>query len=149
MALVNCPYCGREGVSEYALWCPGCSKNVMEYFYRKRMPSAAEAAHMPYERMNKMSWRICPQCGMEVAYRQPECPECHRDVRRDPDPNPNGLSGLQYEWCPRCGNREVIRPPLQYYSTPSQLTTKSGIPPAPTQRCFFINLQCPKCGYTK
>ena len=71
MALVNCPYCGREGVSEYALWCPGCSKNVREYFYRKRMPSAAEAAHMPYERMNKVSWRICPQSAAAVPGLRP------------------------------------------------------------------------------
>ncbi|MGN1418113.1 MAG: hypothetical protein ACI4W6_02160 [Acutalibacteraceae bacterium] len=36
MALVNCPYCDRENVSDDALFCPQCKKNVYEYFYQIR-----------------------------------------------------------------------------------------------------------------
>lgn len=35
MALIDCPYCGKDGVSEKALWCPSCGKNVREYFYQQ------------------------------------------------------------------------------------------------------------------
>lgn len=43
MALIDCPFCGRSGVSDQALWCPGCSRNVKEYFYQQNK-EAREAA---------------------------------------------------------------------------------------------------------
>ncbi len=36
MALVNCPECGRENVSDTALSCPSCGFNLREYYERSR-----------------------------------------------------------------------------------------------------------------
>ncbi len=38
MALITCPHCGRKGVYDKALWCPGCKYNVKEHFYQKSLP---------------------------------------------------------------------------------------------------------------
>lgn len=32
MALVKCPKCGREGVSDKATSCPGCGYNIKKHF---------------------------------------------------------------------------------------------------------------------
>lgn len=32
MALIKCPECGRENVSDTATSCPGCGFNIREYF---------------------------------------------------------------------------------------------------------------------
>ncbi|MGN0467663.1 MAG: hypothetical protein ACI4GY_02930 [Acutalibacteraceae bacterium] len=51
MALVNCPYCNRENVSDDALFCPQCNKNVREYFYQleRKENLKAERAKMEQE----------------------------------------------------------------------------------------------------
>lgn len=42
MALIKCPNCGRKGVSDKAIWCPGCRYNVKEHFYQQRLPKLKE-----------------------------------------------------------------------------------------------------------
>ena len=36
MALVNCPECSKNGVSDKAQACPGCGYNVAGYYFKKR-----------------------------------------------------------------------------------------------------------------
>ena len=36
MALIRCPECGKERVSDTASNCPECGFNIMEYFQRKK-----------------------------------------------------------------------------------------------------------------
>ncbi|MGN0634981.1 MAG: hypothetical protein ACI4I5_02065 [Acutalibacteraceae bacterium] len=42
MALITCPNCGRKGVSNKAIWCPGCEYNIKEHFYQQRLPKLKE-----------------------------------------------------------------------------------------------------------
>ena len=37
MALVKCPECGREGVSDTATSCPGCGYNIKEYYEKNKI----------------------------------------------------------------------------------------------------------------
>ena len=37
MALVKCPECGREGVSDTATSCPGCGFNIKEYYEKNKI----------------------------------------------------------------------------------------------------------------
>ena len=63
MALINCPECGKENVSEFAITCPGCGFTIAKYFEEKK-----EAEK------NLIS---CPECGKEnISKLLSECPEC-------------------------------------------------------------------------
>lgn len=51
MALINCPECGRKGVSDTAESCPGCGYNVKAYFDEiKQKEFEEEQAHKDEER---------------------------------------------------------------------------------------------------
>ena len=43
MALIKCPECGRENVSDTAISCPDCGFNVRKYIDEKKKESAAVA----------------------------------------------------------------------------------------------------------
>lgn len=42
MALINCPECGRSGVSESSIACPGCGYNIQAHFIRKAQAQERE-----------------------------------------------------------------------------------------------------------
>ncbi len=46
MALVNCPECGREKVSDTALVCPGCGYAIKEHFSKKIIESTIKEDKM-------------------------------------------------------------------------------------------------------
>ena len=57
MALVTCPECGRENVSDTALSCPSCGFNLREYYEKSRgiapsSPSAAQRYAQQLRRLN-------------------------------------------------------------------------------------------------
>lgn len=43
MALVNCPECGREQVSDSAVACPGCGYNIKEHFLRTSVTNSIQS----------------------------------------------------------------------------------------------------------
>ena len=63
MALVKCPECGKENISEYALSCPECGFTIAKYF----------------EELKEAEKNLvdCPECGKEnISKLLEECPEC-------------------------------------------------------------------------
>lgn len=90
MALIKCPECGREGVSDSAESCPSCGYNIKAHFQKIRMEEVerqkqqeelarqqakeAKREKEEYERQNK--YVTCPECGKSFKEIQRICPSC-------------------------------------------------------------------------
>lgn len=69
MALISCPECGKENVSEFATSCPECGFTIAKYFEEKK------------EFQNNLI--SCPECGKEnISKLLEECPECGFPIAR-------------------------------------------------------------------
>ena len=69
MALVKCPKCGREGVSDKATSCPGCGYNIKKHF---KNGAKKEIKNELEERKSVK----CPECGAEIDEKSESCPNC-------------------------------------------------------------------------
>lgn len=90
MALIKCPECGREGVSDSAESCPSCGYNIKAHFQKIQMEEVerqkqqeelarqqaeeAKREKEEYERQNK--YVTCPECGKSFKEIQRICPSC-------------------------------------------------------------------------
>ncbi|MBR4627179.1 MAG: hypothetical protein IKO47_05700 [Ruminococcus sp.] len=70
MALINCPECGREGVSSTANSCPQCGFNVKKY-YAKQSESIIEESYVDNDNESLVQdidmMHICPKCYNVLA----------------------------------------------------------------------------------
>lgn len=48
MALINCPECGRENISDTAEQCPGCGYLVKKHFEEEELKKEWQEKHLNY-----------------------------------------------------------------------------------------------------
>ena len=68
MALIKCPECGRERVSDSAVACPSCGFNIREYF-EKRTDVSETADGNDY-------YYYCSKCGKVYTKYNDQCAAC-------------------------------------------------------------------------
>ena len=68
MALITCPECGREKVSDTATACPECGYGIKEHFDKIKNDFDSEIEE----------YVICPICGMTVVSKSPKSKQCER-----------------------------------------------------------------------
>lgn len=79
MALVKCPECGRENVSDSATSCPNCGYNIKEHYDKVKRE---EQERLKQERIKAMpkaqrpNLNYCPECKKEFPGDLRICPNC-------------------------------------------------------------------------
>ena len=79
MALVKCPECGKENVSDSAVSCPNCGYNIKEHYEKIRHE---EQERLKQERIKAMpkaqqpNLNYCPECKKEFPGDLRICPNC-------------------------------------------------------------------------
>lgn len=97
MALVECPNCGKTGVSTHSDKCPECGYNVKKYYQEKyaeerkaeeqkrikQEQEQKEIKEKELERQRELEIQrenerrtVCPECGKEFLAKLKACPHC-------------------------------------------------------------------------
>lgn len=79
MALVTCPECGRENVSDSASACPNCGYNVKDHYDKIKHKEQEINKQEKIENMSnthKQSLNYCPECKKEFPGDLRVCPNC-------------------------------------------------------------------------
>ena len=75
MALINCPKCGHENVSDTTNSCPYCGCNVKNHLEIEKKKNELE------EKKKNIKYRTCPECKYtEVPEDKINCPKCGFNV---------------------------------------------------------------------
>lgn len=86
MALVKCPECGREKVSDCAESCPECGYNIKAYFENIKIEEQKRIAEEQKKRNEEIRSQnekaenekkiVCPECKEEFLAKLKVCPHC-------------------------------------------------------------------------
>ncbi len=86
MALIKCPECGRENVSDSAESCPECGYNIKKHFedikkaelmkIEEENRAKQEEERLKKEREKQEKKVKCPECGNEFLESLKTCPHC-------------------------------------------------------------------------
>lgn len=77
MALIKCPECGRENVSDSALACPNCGFGIREYFENNKGEKKNSPKAEPIkENGTKTKVVRCKKCGSIYSSDSNTCPSC-------------------------------------------------------------------------
>lgn len=120
MALVKCPECGRDGVSNTAISCPSCGFNVKEFF--ENQSSKIETTTTTTTSTTKIAkLKQCDKCNKKIHTANDKCPYCGAEysdtIQQDPvQQGPAKRVPLKH--CPKCN--------IDYYSNPDKCITCKG-----------------------
>lgn len=103
MALIKCPECGKEGVSDCAESCPGCGYNIKAHFKRikeeeqnkkreEALKKEKEQREQEIKRKNEKQIE-CPECRKKILEKLSVCPYC--GLSFDDKENLNRLYDIQ------------------------------------------------------
>lgn len=131
MALINCPECGREKVSDSAEACPSCGYNLREHLNYSRNNWDAKLELKRYELENGIKEKVVV-VGEEVKQ--------FAEITKSKETLPEGVyydseTGNHYRLVNRFPTQTVASEYISYKQTSYLKTIKNGI-------IFFVTLQC-------
>ena len=93
MALIKCPECGREKVSDSALACPDCGFAIREYTNKKNKNEPENDTKKDVEKVKSLKQETI---SSRESYAKPiRCPKC------------GAIYPSAYDKCPTCGGQDV------------------------------------------
>ena len=79
MALITCPECGRENVSDSAKACPGCGFQIYDHFHGAEKSHDESNNHL---RKDIKTMVICSNCGKSIKEELTLCPYCGAAMKK-------------------------------------------------------------------
>lgn len=74
MALVKCPECGRENVSDSAESCPNCGYNIKKHYEKTKQEKRQQISKLNIN--HEPNINVCPECKKEFSGDLRICPHC-------------------------------------------------------------------------